>query len=1055
MLDRPTGAVTFLFTDIEGSTIRWERHPDLMPRAFALQEAIIREAVTKNGGYTYKMIGDAFQAAFQTAPAALAAAVAAQCGLAAADWGAIGPIRVRMALHTAVTEERADDYVGPALNRLARVLVAGHGGQVLLTEAACALARPALPPGVELRDLGEHRLKDLARPERVFQVVAPDLPVRFPPLRTLDTQPDAQAPRRGFGELLRRLRKAAWLTQGALAEKAGLSARTISEIERGLGPPPGGGALLALGAALGLTGADRRQFDQAAEAMLAPTPAPPPGPARPHPPLTQNAFVGRRRLVAHVENLLRRESTRLVTLVGGPGIGKTRLALQVADALWNAFRDGVHVIALAAVTEPEQVTPAIAQGLGLRDSPAGALDDAVREFLRDKQALLVVDNFEQVIAAAPALAALIADAPGVRTLVTSRERLRLYGEHDVLVPALTLPDPARMPPVAQLPEFEACALFVERAQAAQRDFALTPANASVVATICARLDGVPLAIELAAARIAHLSPAALLSRLETRLPLLTGGPRDAPQRQQTLRNAIAWSYDLLPPAEQRLFRHLGVFVGGCTLDAAAASLGATGQAAERVIEEIAALVDKSLLRREEQADGEARFRMLETLREYALEQLAASGDIERTREAHAAFFLARADEADRAMLGPSEQVWLDRLEMDHDNFRAALAWALGPPRPANPALGARLALALWRFWFVRGYLSEGRQWMEAALAAPDAISSEQQARAYFRAGALAENQADFSRAEALLGDALRLYRETGDQAGVSNTLMSLAAVAINSGEYARATAWLNESLTLSRRLDHRRGVIGCQNLLSYVGIVQGDYRMARRLLEEAAQAAAEGGIDEYRAIILNNLGEVARSSGDYDAARRLHEESLELKRELGDKVGIASSLNGLGNVAYALGEIDAAEAYYRESLGLFRELGEASATAQLLSNLGRVAATRGADEAALRLLAPSLAAFWKLGDRRQAAIALARLAQVALHEQREAATRRAAQMLGAADGLLAAIQARLEPIAQAEYERMVEAGVAALGPEAWAAEWAEGRALEPELAVRDALSTAH
>ncbi|HSH78927.1 MAG TPA: adenylate/guanylate cyclase domain-containing protein, partial [Herpetosiphonaceae bacterium] len=627
MPDRPTGTVTFLFTDIEGSTKLWEHQADLMQEAFRRHEAILREAIAAHGGYAYKMIGDAFQAAFQTAPAALAASIEAQRALASKDWGEIGPIRVRMALHTGAVEERGDDYVGPLLNRVARLLSTGHGGQILLTATTRELVRDSLPPDVSLHDLGEHRLKDLVRPEHVFQVVAPDVTADFPPLKSLDTRPNNL-------------------------------------------------------------------------------------------PVQSTPLIGREQAVAALRDLLLRPGVRLVTLTGPGGTGKTRLGLQVAADLLDHFEHGVYFVNLAPISDPALVASAIAQPVAVREHGGKPLLESLKDYLRDKHLLLLLDNFEQVTAAAPLVADLLAAAPRLSVLVTSREVLHLYGEHDVAVLPLTLPDPGHPMPLERLTQYEAVRLFIERAQAARSDFAVTNENAPAVAEICYRLDGLPLAIELAAARIRLLPPQAMLQRLTSRLRLLIGGARNLPERQQTLRGAIAWSYDLLEQDEQTLFRRLAVFVGGFGLDAVEAVCNVPGDLDVDVLDAVESLVGKSLLREAAAAD-EPRLGMLETIREYALERLDQGGEADETRRRHAAYFLQVAEEAEPQLAGRQQIAWLNRLELEHDNLRAALRWAIDC---GDAATALRLVGSLSRFWHDRGYAGEGRQWLAQALALPGATA---------------------------------------------------------------------------------------------------------------------------------------------------------------------------------------------------------------------------------------------------------------------------------------------------------------------------------------------
>src|SRR5215203_4806389 len=623
MSSLPTGTVTFLFTDIEGSTKLWERSPQAMQRALARHDQILRDAVEQRGGYVFKTIGDAFCCAFRTAPDALETSLFAQRTLLSEEgWPEeTGPLRVRMALHAGSTEERDCDYFGPPVDRVARLLSAAHGAQVLLSLTAQELVRDQLPAGAAVMNLGEHRLKDLFRPERVFQLVAPGLPSEFPPLRTLESHPN--------------------------------------------------------------------------NLPLQPTP-----------------LVGREREVEEISERLRSEQVHLLTLTGPGGTGKTRLALQAAADLLEEFEDGVFFVALATITDPELVPSTIAGPLGVKESAEQPLLETLKSFLQQKHLLLLLDNFEQVLEAAPLVGELVAADPKLKILATSRIPLRLYGEQEYMVPPLALPDPRVLPPLEVLAQYEAVRLFVERARAVKPDFEVTNESAPAVAEICARLDGLPLAIELAAARTKLLPPQALLSRLSNRLQLLKGGARNLPARQQTLRGTISWSYNLLNEEEKTLFWRLSVFSGGSTLEAIEEICDPEGDI--DVLEGVDSLVEKSLLRQEEGVGEEPRFVMLETVHEYAREKLEESGEAEKIKRAHAEHFLAMAEEANAELRGPEAAKGLERLEVEHDNMRAALSWAIGRQKVE---LGLRLAGALWRFWSVRGHYGEGRRWLEGALVA--------------------------------------------------------------------------------------------------------------------------------------------------------------------------------------------------------------------------------------------------------------------------------------------------------------------------------------------------
>ena len=583
----PTGTLTFLFTDIEGSTKLWERHPAAMQTALARHDEILRGATEQHGGYVFKTVGDAFCCAFPTAPDALEAALDAQRLLLKERW-AEGPLRVRMALHTGAAEERGWDYFGPPVNRVARLLSAGHGGQVLLSAVTHEMVRDRLPAGAALIDLGERHLKDLFRPERIFQLTALGVPTEFPPLKTLESRPN--------------------------------------------------------------------------NLPLQPTP-----------------LVGREREVAEVEDRIQSEEVRLLTLTGPGGTGKTRLVLQAAADLLEEFEDGVFFVALATITDPELVPSTIAGPLGVKESAEQPLTETLKSYLREKELLLLLDNFEQVLEGTPVVGELIAACPKLKVLATSRIPLRLYGEQEYAVPPFALPDPRVLPPVKVLTQYEAVRLFVERARAVKADFSVSNENAPAVAEICARLDGLPLAIELAGARLRILPPQKMLERLSNRLKLLKGGARDLPTRQQTLRGTIDWSYELLKEDEKTFFRRLSVFSGGRTLDAIEEICDPEGHL--DVLDAVESLVEKSLLRQEEGPEGEPRFVMLETVHEYAREKLQESGEAEAIKRAHAEYFFALAEEAEPELEGPDQLQWMDRLEAEHDNMRAALSWSLGAQTP--------------------------------------------------------------------------------------------------------------------------------------------------------------------------------------------------------------------------------------------------------------------------------------------------------------------------------------------------------------------------------------
>ena len=611
--------------------------------------------------------------------------------------------------------------------------------------------------------------------------------------------------------------------------------------------------------------------------------------------------------------------------------------------------------------------------------------------------LLVLDNFEHVIPAASIASELLAAAPRLKMLVTSREVLKLYGEREYGVPPLTLPDMKRLPRVERLLEMASVALFVERARAAQPAFELTLENAPTVAQICVKLDGLPLAIELAAARIRLFNPREMLARLDNRLALLTGGDRDLPARQQTLRGAIDWSYDLLDSQERRLFGRLSVFVGSCSLHAVDAVCNADGELGLDVCDGLASLVEKNLLQQKEgPADG-SRFGMLATLQEYALERLTESDAAETISRRHAEYYRALAEEAQPVLVGPRQVEWLDCLEVEHGNLRAAMQWLLLRGYTAN---ALRIGGALWKFWQVRGYLSEGRSWLEKALAAAqcDELSPSVCVQSLYGAGVLAYEQGDVGRAKVCSEESLRLWRELGDKRGIAQSLNSVANVAFVQGDYARAMALYTESRLIWRELDDQPGLATCLNNLGLLAHYQGDNERARSFYEESLALSRSTGDRRSQALCFNNLGDVARAQQDLTRANALYAESLKLWRELGDKRGVISSLNNLAELAHDQGDVERMITMYRESLALGYELSESKEMTISLDSLADA-----------------------FNRRRQ--------------------SRLAAQLLGGSDALRESRGVVVPHQYHADYERIVSEVRAGLDPQVFMSAWNQGRAM--------------
>jgi predicted ATPase/class 3 adenylate cyclase len=780
----PTGTVTFLFTDIEGSTRLLQELGDRYAAVRDDHAAIVRRAIAEGGGTEVSTEGDSFFAVFGGPLGAVRAAVAAQRGLAGHDWPAGFPVRVRMGMHTGEGVRGGDNYVGIDVNQAARIAAAGHGGQVLVSDATRALVEHALPAGASLRDLGDHRLKDIAQPVRLHDLVIEGLASDFPPPRTLDARRDSLPPQ-----------------------------------------------------------------------------------------LT--SFVGRQGEIAEVKRLLGR--ARLLTLTGPGGTGKSRLAVQVANELLPELRHGAAFVDLSAVTDPALVPAAVARALNLKETPGRPILETVKDHLRDQELLLVVDNFEQVVAAGAVVEELLAAAPGLKALVTSRVALALRGEQEYEVPALS--------------RAEAVRLFSERAQAVRPGFEVTDQNAGVVAEIAARLDGLPLAIELAATRTKVLTPEQMLPLLVQRLAVLTSGARTLPERQRTLRGAIAWSHDLLGDAERRWFARLSVFAGGWTLPSAEAvcdpeELGLDALTA------LASLLDQSLVRRTDAAAGGARFSMLETIREFGQEQLAAGGDLDLVRGRHARHFLDLAEEAEPHLTADDQGEWLDRCDAEHANIRVALRWAVdaGEADRAQAAAGA-----LWRFWQQRGHLAEGRRWLEEVLAMPSEGAAR--AKALAGAGGVAWWQEDIPAARAWYEEALAIERQLGDPTRTAEALYNQAFVAGAAGDFDAAGRLFQESLELFRQAGDKAGMARAEWMVVIPDMAAGRWERPLARAEESVAAWRQAGDHlgladglVWQAVVYARVGRSAD-------ARAAVAEALEVFRAVDSPMGIVSVVLSLTYLA--------------------------------------------------------------------------------------------------------------------------------------------------------------
>ena len=827
MPELPTGTVTFLFSDIEGSTRLAQEQPSTWPDLLRRHQELMRAAFVAHGGVEVGTEGDSFFAAFASAAGAVAAAADAQRALLAEPWPEGCAIGVRIGMHTGEASVTEGTYVGVAVHRAARIGDAAHGGQVLVSGTTRALVVDRLPSGTSLLALGRHRLRDLDTTEEISQLVIEGLKADFPPIRTLDATPNNL-------------------------------------------------------------------------------------------PIQATAFFGREAEIAEVVEQL--EGARLVTLTGPGGTGKTRLSLQVAGAVIDRYPDGVYFVPLGQITQSELVVPAIAHEVGLPDRGGAKPMERLQSHLRDRRTLLVLDNFEQVIDAAPAVGELLSAVPTLSVLVSSRSPLHVYGEREYPVPPLHVPDPRALPPLAELSQYDSVALFVDRARAAVPSFAVTTENAPAVAEICFRLDGLPLAIELAAARIKLLSPEAILERLSRSTTILGGGARDLPARQQTLRGAIAWSHDMLDDGDRRIFAALSTFVGGASFDAIEAVCSDPDL---DVFECLESLVDKSLIRRSEGVDGEVRFSMLETIREFAHERLVESGRAEELRARHAAWYLNLAERVQPQVMGAEKGRWLDLLDQEHDNLRAAIAWAI-ESREVETAM--RLVSALWRFWQMRGRLAEGLGRATAAIAMTDAERyPECLARALDAAGGLAYWMAEGETARAHYERALAIHRRLGNRAGEAWALYSLAFTDMYSGaasgnafdpvNLARASTRMEEAVRIYREIGDRVGTAQA---------LWGDANITWSLAPPV-------------------------DSPEFEKARQNLVEALAIFEEAGDSFMTAWSSYTLAMTDVRLGALDRASLRLRDVLRVFHEAGDVSGYVLVLDALAFIALRAGDRERAARI----------------------------------------------------------------------------------------------------------
>ena len=914
----PSGTVTFLFSDIEGSTERWERDRDAMRTALARHDALMRKTLEARKGYIFKTMGDEFCVAFSTASDALGAALETQRELAAEDFSEIGGLRVRMALHTGIADERDGDYFGNTVNRTARLLAIGHGGQVLVSGTTAGLLQGEAAPDSSLRELGEHRLKDLARPEQVYQLVAPDLPQTFPALRSLDELPNNL-------------------------------------------------------------------------------------------PLQLTSFVGRSDAVAEIKALI--AAHRLVTLVGAGGAGKTRCAIQTGAELLDESGDGVCLAELAPISDPSLVASVVAKSLNLQEQPNRPVLDTLVAYLKRKHVVLILDNCEHVLEEARRVVTAILQAcPHVRILATSRESLHVTGEQLYRVPSLAVP-PAHLP-ADQSSQYGAVQLFVDRAHSIDKHFVCTDRNAADIVRVCSRLDGIPLAIELAAARVKVLSPKQLAQKLDERFHLLTGGDRSAMPRQQTMRALVDWSYDLLTDDERQMFRKLSVFAGGFTLESAAAVCGTGSMDESGVLDVLTSLVDKSLVQVETVEDG-SRYRLLETTRQYAREKLTGGREDIAAANAHAKAFLSLAEELERAYDAAPEHAWTVQAEPEMENWRAALEWSLSSGE--DTMLGRRLTGAL-RWMWVLFAPSEGRRWVRAALSSCDASTPDSVVGKL----ELADAQLDavLMQPEPTLQSAQRAWEKlerSGDAAVVEAQRYAGKAL-VFLGRVAEGEPLLQLSLATAERLGYQKAKAQILGDLATARRFAGDFSEARRLFAQGRNIAIATQDDRAMRALTVRLADLEFHAGDAESAVRLVNDALANARSRIQGQGTAVMLVNLSAYLVALGRYDEARACGQEALTLATDAQFAVLTAFALQHIAAVGI---------------------LGSRRRA-------------DGKNDATAQSARLLGFVDSRLEALTASREYTEQREYDEIMQVLRDGFDESELAALMAEGTDWDEDRAVAEA-----
>jgi len=949
----PSGTVTFLFTDIEGSTKLAQEHPDEIPALLARHHEILNQSIQTYHGYVFQIVGDSFAVAFHSASDAVNAARNAQRLLQSEAWSP-APIKVRMGIHTGTSHlneaSAPTTYSGYAtLAATQRIMSAGHGGQILLSGATRELVRDALPANAELVDLGEKRLKDLMRPEHIYQLNIAGLPTTFPPLKTLDLFPNNL-------------------------------------------------------------------------------------------PVQLTTFIGRENEIAEIKQEL--EDHRLITLTGSGGTGKTRLLLQVAAELLDHFDHGVWFVELAPLADPELISQTILSAIGISEQPGKMSIELLKEYLPEKKLLIILDNCEHLIDASAQVAnTLLNAAPSLKILASSREALGVKGELSYPVPSLSLPDPKHLPVIEQLSQYEAVRLFIDRASLVSPHFDVDKENAPAIAQICYRLGGIPLAIELAAARVKMMSVEQISARLDDRFRLLTGGARTALPRQQTLRALIDWSYDILTENERLLLRRLSAFAGGWTLEAAEEVCAGNGIDSYEILDLLSQLVNKSLvIVIEHSQSGETRYRMLETIRQYTREKLLETGGSEIIRDRHLAYFVKLTEQAEPELYGPNQVLWLNRLENEVDNLRMALEWSLG----TDVESGLRIATIPWRFWQAHGYLQEIENWMRQLLgqySTTDALH----ARALAVCSLYVFQQGNLTEAIAMASQSLQMARTLSDKQTEAFSLSVLGVITATQGNVGVGAPLLEQSLSLYRSLGDK---IGQANAIYWLSVNSSDLERARPFTEEGLRLYRELGDLSGIASSLISLARLTFWGGDFSSADPWLEEALSIFRQLGDQTTEAYALNACGNLAYWQGDYSQAIAYYEEAIVLSEKVGDHYQNLWAHAFMAHAVLKQGDIRKARQIFEDSIRHTQKAGLIIALVFAIEGLASLNVNQGR---VERAAQLFAWADIMRDKLGDHRPPVEKASVERDLAVIRSKLNDSDFAKFSTEGQAMTVEEAVALAL----